>query len=55
MTRKHATTPEQKDFVIEHIKLFPVVESHYCRKSSRRLYLANDIESVAQMHRLYKK
>ncbi|KAJ8877636.1 hypothetical protein PR048_022091 [Dryococelus australis] len=46
-------TPESSvEIVKEHIKKFPVVESHYCRQSSKRLY-HNTNFSVAKMHDMY--
>lgn len=48
-----ARIPEQaKDSIREHIKRFPTVESHYCRKESQRQYLDRSL-SVRQMYRLY--
>ena len=37
--------------VIAHIKLFPTVESHYCRARTKIQYLDEHL-TVAQMHRL---
>ncbi|KAJ8877639.1 hypothetical protein PR048_022094 [Dryococelus australis] len=46
-------TPESSvEIVKEHIKKFPVVESHYCRQSSKRLYLNTNF-SVAKMQDMY--
>ncbi|XP_055912304.1 uncharacterized protein LOC129946218 [Eupeodes corollae] len=44
-----------KMFVKEHIELFPLVESHYCRKDSNKKYLSNEIKSVGEMFRLYEE
>lgn len=49
----NATTPERKELVIRHIKSFPAVESHYCRRKSRKLYLACDVSSINKMYELY--
>lgn len=38
--------------VKDHIKSFPLVESHYCRKDSRKKYLDEKL-NVARMHRMY--
>lgn len=38
--------------VKNHIKSFPMVESHYCRESTQRRYLDERL-TVAKMHRLY--
>lgn len=54
-TPSNATNETEKQLVIEHIRSIPAVESHYSQKSSRRLYVAAEIESVPDMHRLYKK
>lgn len=40
--------------VIDHIKQFPVVDSHYTRKESDRLYL-NETLNLSKMYRLYKE
>ncbi|GFR65663.1 DNA-directed RNA polymerase 3, chloroplastic [Elysia marginata] len=40
---------EEKERVRAHIALFPTVESHYCRKDSKRRYLG------ATMYRLYRE
>ncbi|MBP1527197.1 MAG: hypothetical protein H9Q66_04675 [Spiroplasma ixodetis] len=39
--------------VRDHIKLFPAIDSHYCRKNSKRRYLAADL-NVTKMYELYK-
>lgn len=54
---KHASRPlktsdETEQGVIQHIKSFPCIESHYLRKQTSRQYLASDL-SLAKMHRLY--
>lgn len=38
--------------VKNHIKSFPMVESHYCRADTKRMYL-DEYLNVAKMHRLY--
>ncbi|CAG9782066.1 unnamed protein product [Diatraea saccharalis] len=40
--------------ILTHIKLFPVVESHYTRKQSKRLYLSENL-NVSKMYRLYNE
>lgn len=40
------------DSVKTHIKDFPLMESHYCRKDSRKMYLDEHL-NVAKMHRMY--
>ena len=44
----------QKDIdrVIDHIRSFPCVDSHYCRAQVKRKYLYPGL-SVKEMHRLY--
>ena len=37
------TIDEKHDEVVQHISSFPVMASHYCRKSSNKLYLASDL------------
>lgn len=48
---KKETPPEKLNEVIDHIKSFPTVESHYCRSSSTRQYLQPGL-SVAKMYSL---
>ncbi|XP_071056028.1 uncharacterized protein [Onthophagus taurus] len=43
---------EIKSAVIDHIKSFPRVESHYCRADTKREYLESDL-SVVKMYELY--
>lgn len=44
---------EKKQFVLDFIKKFKVLESHYCRsKTSCRLYLSSDL-NITKMWRLY--
>ena len=51
----HNTTSEERIAkVVEHIKKFKVVESHYVRKASKFEYLPEEL-SVAAMHRMYKE
>ncbi|CAH1107035.1 unnamed protein product [Psylliodes chrysocephalus] len=42
------------DFLKQHIKKFPTVASHYCRKDSRKMYLDPKL-NIKQMYRLYKE
>lgn len=37
---------------MQHIKLFPTVESHYCRQDTKVLYLSEDL-NLSIMYRLY--
>ncbi|KAK3932687.1 Ribosomal protein S12 methylthiotransferase [Frankliniella fusca] len=50
-TRKR-TPPIIIRSVKDHIKSFPVIESHYCRENTRRRYLQHNL-SISKMHRLY--
>ncbi|CAH0692027.1 unnamed protein product [Spodoptera exigua] len=43
---------EQK--IIDHINSFPRLESHYCRKKSKRQYLDSKL-SISKMYELYKE
>ena len=43
-----------QDFIEEHIKSFPAVPSHYCRKTSSKQYLSNEL-NISNMYRLYKE
>jgi hypothetical protein len=49
----NATSSENIDHIKNHINLFPRVESHYCRKDSRKLYLSSDL-SISKLYDLYK-
>lgn len=40
--------------VIDHIKLFPTIESHYCRSTTQRLYLDPNLNK-SKMFRAYKE
>lgn len=41
-----------KDEARDHIKSFPVMESHYCRESTKKKYLEEGL-SIAKMYRMY--
>lgn len=43
-----------EDSILIHIKMFPVKESHYIRKQSKRQYLSEDL-SISKMYRIYDK
>ena len=47
-------TEETKEMVINHIKKFPTVPSHYRRKESSKLYVESDL-TMATMYRLFKE
>ncbi|XP_063636108.1 uncharacterized protein LOC134806715 [Cydia splendana] len=40
--------------VQDHIESFPVMDSYYCRKDSKKKYLYPDAKSVKNMYRLYE-
>lgn len=42
------------DFAREHIKSIPTVESHYCRATTKRLYLGSHL-SLPKMYDMYKQ
>ena len=46
------TSADSLNFVKSHIEKFPVMELHYCRRSSKRLYLDSKL-SIAKMYELY--
>ncbi|CAG9772257.1 unnamed protein product [Ceutorhynchus assimilis] len=48
------TKSEDIQKVKTHIESFPVMQSHYTRKSTKRLYLDSKL-SIAKMHSLYKE
>ncbi|RZF48681.1 hypothetical protein LSTR_LSTR015116 [Laodelphax striatellus] len=49
----NATSSENINHIKNHINLFPRVESHYCRKDSRKLYLSPDL-NISKLYGLYK-
>jgi len=49
-TRKLSS--ELRNDIRDHINKFPTIESHYCRKNSRKAYLAQGL-TLAEMYRLY--
>lgn len=49
---KKQTADNKITEVIEHIKSFPVEDSHFCRASTNRKYLSTGL-SVAKMYSLY--
>ena len=56
---KHHNRPfkvpeEAKNLVREHINMYPVIESHYCRKDTKRKYLEEGL-SISKMYRMYKE
>ena len=52
MSKKH-TSNEKLEMVRNHIKSFPVVESHYCRAKSNNKYLDGSL-TLTKMYDLYK-
>lgn len=50
--QKHCIPPDVLDHIREHIKSFPVVDSHYCRASTQKQYLDQRL-SVPKMYDLY--
>ncbi|XP_047986390.1 uncharacterized protein LOC125226450 isoform X2 [Leguminivora glycinivorella] len=47
------TKREDVQQVKNHIESFPVMDSHYCRKDTKKKYLYPDAKSVVNMHGLY--
>ncbi|KAE8738189.1 hypothetical protein FOCC_FOCC016335 [Frankliniella occidentalis] len=50
--RPKRISAELKNGVKDHIKLFPKIASHYCRESTKREYLDENL-SIAKMYRMY--
>nr|CAH7744923.1 unnamed protein product [Callosobruchus chinensis] len=48
----NATSAEVKQQVKKHIDLFPRIESHYCRRDSKKEYLSPEL-NISVMYRLY--
>lgn len=54
-TKPHnATKVDVVSLVKEHIDSFPRVESHYCRRDTRKRYLCSDL-NLCVLYRLYKE
>lgn len=51
---KHATSNETMERIREHIKSFPVVDSHYCRASTSRQYLEEGL-TISKMFRFFQQ
>lgn len=51
--RYNSTSDDIKNHVKRHIDSFPRVESHYCRKDTKKQYLAPDL-NLSLMYRLYR-
>lgn len=49
----NSTPDEAKNLVLDHINLFPKIESHYCRRDSQKHYLSSDL-NISIMYRLYR-
>ena len=49
---QNKTSDERMERIREHINSFPVTDSHYCRKDTKRQYLEEGL-SVNAMYRLY--
>lgn len=48
------TSDEAKIYVKLHIDMFPRIESHYCRKDSKKIYLESGL-NIARLYKLYKE
>lgn len=48
------TSLEDTKFVKEHIDQYPRIESHYCRKDSKKIYLDSDL-NLSRMYKMYKE
>lgn len=44
---------EKKEAMLNHIKRFPQVESHYCRSNTKRLYVSEDL-SFRKMYKMFE-
>ncbi|XP_055632844.1 uncharacterized protein LOC129773272 [Toxorhynchites rutilus septentrionalis] len=52
-TSRKKIDPEHAQYIVKHIKSFPVEESHYSREKSSCLYLSSDL-TIHRMHELYQ-
>lgn len=39
--------------VVDHIRKFPKVESHYCRQDTKKVYFLENNLNISKMYRLY--
>ena len=53
-TPANRTNDRTLDYIKRHIESFPVVESHYVRKTTSRKFLSQDL-SIRKMYELYKE
>ena len=51
---KKVINQERKQLLRDHIRSFPVVESHYCRSSTKKQYLESQL-NLQKMYDLYKE
>jgi hypothetical protein len=52
--KEWSTIPKaDKDYIRNHIRSSPTLDSHYCRKKSQRKYLERDL-SITKMYEIYK-
>jgi uncharacterized protein with PIN domain len=49
---KSKISEEMKEFITDHIRSFPVIESHYCRASTSKQYLEGSL-NITKMYNLY--
>lgn len=50
--KKRVTSPDDTDFVKEHINMLPRVQSHYCRKRSNKEYLESEL-NIKKLYEMY--
>ena len=50
--RPHRMPPLTEENIKSHIKLFPIKDGHYVRKTSQRKYLSENL-NISKMYRLY--
>lgn len=53
-TPGNKTPKEDEQFVHAHIQSFPVIDSHYTRKNTKRKYLSPEL-NITKMYQLYKE
>ncbi|KAK3801246.1 hypothetical protein RRG08_067049 [Elysia crispata] len=50
----HMHQGDEKKHILDHIESFPVVDSHYCRKTTKRHYLGGYLR-ISMIRRLYEE
>ena len=50
----HSLAPDKEVRAREFIENLPAMESHFCRKSSKRRYIPTEVENFHNVHKMYQ-